>query len=46
MILQALVDYYESLAAQGKLAKPGWGTKFYDDLLNCSFFFNKILTLK
>lgn len=25
MILQALVDYYESLAAQGKLAKPGWG---------------------
>lgn len=25
MILQALVDYYEFLAAQGKLAKPGWG---------------------
>lgn len=25
MILQALVDYYESLAAQSKLAKPGWG---------------------
>ena len=25
MILQALVNYYESLAAQGKLAKPGWG---------------------
>lgn len=25
MILQALVNYYESLAIQGKLAKPGWG---------------------
>ena len=25
MILRALVNYYESLAAQGKLAKPGWG---------------------
>lgn len=25
MILQALVDYYEALAAQGKIAKPGWG---------------------
>ena len=25
MILQALVDYYEDLAAQGKIAKPGWG---------------------
>lgn len=25
MILQALVDYYETLAEQGKIAKPGWG---------------------
>lgn len=25
MILQALVDYYEALAAQGGVAKPGWG---------------------
>lgn len=25
MILQALVDYYEQLAAQGRIAKPGWG---------------------
>lgn len=25
MILQALVDYYEALAAQGRVAKPGWG---------------------
>lgn len=25
MILQALVDYYEALAAKGKVAKPGWG---------------------
>ena len=24
MILQALVDYYEQLAAQGRIAKPGW----------------------
>ena len=24
MILQALVDYYEQLAAQGKIARPGW----------------------
>ena len=24
MILQALVDYYEDLAAQGKIARPGW----------------------
>ena len=24
MILQALVEYYENLAAQGKLARPGW----------------------
>ncbi len=24
MILQALVEYYEALAAQGKLARPGW----------------------
>ena len=24
MILQALVDYYEAMAKQGKLAKPGW----------------------
>ena len=24
MILQALVQYYESLAGQGKLLKPGW----------------------
>ena len=24
MILQALVDYYEELAAQGKIARPGW----------------------
>lgn len=24
MILQALVDYYEALAAQGRVAKPGW----------------------
>ena len=26
MILQALVDYYEELAAQGKIAHPGWAT--------------------
>ena len=25
MILHALVDYYEALAAQGRVAKPGWG---------------------
>ncbi|MCX4372571.1 MAG: type I-C CRISPR-associated protein Cas8c/Csd1 [Dysosmobacter sp.] len=25
MILQALADYYEALAAQGKIALPGWG---------------------
>ena len=25
MILKALVDYYEALAAQGRVAKPGWG---------------------
>ena len=25
MILQVLVDYYETLAAQGKIAQPGWG---------------------
>lgn len=25
MILQALVDYYEALAAKGRVAKPGWG---------------------
>lgn len=25
MILQALVDYYEALAAKGKVGKPGWG---------------------
>ena len=25
MILQALVHYYEALAAQGKISKPGWG---------------------
>jgi CRISPR-associated protein Csd1 len=25
MILQALVSYYEALAAQGKAARPGWG---------------------
>lgn len=24
MILQALVDYYEQLSAQGRIAKPGW----------------------
>ena len=24
MILQALVDYYEALASQGKIARPGW----------------------
>ena len=24
MILQALVDYYEALAEQGKIARPGW----------------------
>ena len=24
MILQALVDYYEELASQGKLPRPGW----------------------
>lgn len=24
MILQALVDHYETLAAQGKIARPGW----------------------
>ena len=24
MILQALVDYYEELASQGKIARPGW----------------------
>lgn len=26
MILQALVDYYEELASQGKLPRPGWAT--------------------
>lgn len=26
MILQALAGYYETLAAQGKIACPGWGT--------------------
>lgn len=25
MILQSLVDYYETLARQGAIAKPGWG---------------------
>jgi len=25
MILQSLVDYYEALAALGKIARPGWG---------------------
>ena len=25
MILQSLVDYYEALAAHGKIARPGWG---------------------
>lgn len=25
MILQSLVDYYETLARQGTIAKPGWG---------------------
>ncbi|MGI5979373.1 MAG: type I-C CRISPR-associated protein Cas8c/Csd1 [Oscillospiraceae bacterium] len=25
MILQALVDYYEVLAARGEIARPGWG---------------------
>lgn len=25
MILQALVDYYETLSASGKIARPGWG---------------------
>ncbi len=25
MILQALVDYYETLAGQGKISRPGWG---------------------
>lgn len=25
MILKALVDYYEALAAKGKVGKPGWG---------------------
>ena len=24
MILQALVDYYEALVTQGKIARPGW----------------------
>ena len=24
MILQALVDYYEELASQGKISRPGW----------------------
>ena len=24
MILQALTEHYETLAAQGKIAKPGW----------------------
>ena len=24
MILQALVEHYEDLVAQGKLARPGW----------------------
>ena len=24
MILQALTEHYEPLAAQGKIAKPGW----------------------
>lgn len=26
MILQALVDHYEALVAQGKIAQPGWVT--------------------
>lgn len=26
MILQALVSYYEALAAKGEIARPGWGT--------------------
>ena len=25
MILNALVDYYEALAARGAIARPGWG---------------------
>ena len=25
MILQSLVAYYETLARQGAIAKPGWG---------------------
>lgn len=34
MILQALVDYYEALAAKGMVAKPGWGTAKISYALN------------
>ena len=34
MILQALVDYYEALAAKGKVAKPGWGNAKISYALN------------
>ena len=34
MILQALVDYYEALAATGKVAKPGWGNAKISYALN------------
>lgn len=34
MILHALVDYYEALAAKGKVAKPGWGTAKISYALN------------
>ena len=34
MILQALVDYYEALAAKGKVAKLGWGNAKISYALN------------
>lgn len=36
MIIRALVDYYESLAKQGKIAKPGWSVAKIAYALNIS----------
>ena len=36
MILQALVEHYEDLAAQGKLARPGWS----DTNISCALYIN------
>ena len=36
MILQALVEHYEDLAAQGKLARPGWS----DANISCALYIN------